>query len=728
MIEFRTLGTIGFRGLDRLRTEALQTQPQRIAVLAYLLLATPGSAQGRAHLVSVFWPETDGSRGRGALRAALHFLRKQLGPDALRSRGDELVIDPRLLTCDALSFEARAAEGRHMEALELYAGDLLPGIQVRNAPGFTIWLEERRAGLRRRAADAAWAQSEREERLGRWIEAVEHARRATSLSPHIEPAVRRLLGLMAQTGDRVAALREYESFASRWMTEHGVTPSAETRALAETIRRGSPTGARASPDARRWADRWPYAGKIVVLPFLLVGEGRGHEYLATGLAHDVISSLSRVASTVVVAREPAVREPEREKRDPAAIGGSLGADAVLDVSVRVADRRLILVARLIDVRTRAPVWAEVYESALDDLLSVRARLITDVVNALRIELSAEEESRLAREPTSSPSAYELYLEGRSHWSRRTTEAVEASIRCFEGALEMDPRFALALAGLADARAALHPAAGRRLSESRVRAREAAHAALALDPDLGEVHATLGLLRAFADQDWLGAEEDFRRAVELTPGHASAHHWLGCLLTFVRRRFDEGAVELETACQLDPSSPAIEADIGVALLNRGEVDEARRRLTAIVEREPTFGRAHHYLGVALFVAGDPDRGFERLRRAWRLGAFGADPDAQAGEALSRGDWREGLERKLGELTASRLQPGTRSFEAALISMLLGRRDETLEWLRVVGQQSSWAWVTMYLPAFEPLLDDPAFVELMAEAGLGQALSGGSRSSA
>ena len=746
MIEFRVLGTIDVDGVSPSDARTLRSHPYWMATLACLCLSrTPGAGR-RDALVDLLWPSADRGRGRTSLRVALHGLRRHLGRDAIVSDGPDLRIDRDVLDCDVLVFRDLVAERRHENALALYGGDLLHGLTLRNAPGFERWLSDRRVTLRREAADAAWTVSGAAERRGQWIAAVRHARHAVALSRGEEPAVRRLLRLLDRAGDGATALREYREFADRWRLELGVAPSAETRAVVEEIRagrivRGDPdeaSDARAEPTeaSDRGAeptpatsgvrpqlrpDRWSDAGRILVLPFEIDGSDTGLEHLATGLAHDVIASLARVSGTIVVARPSREQTPTASGQDPVALGLSHQADVVLDTSVRVVADRYVFISRLIDARLGRPIWAEAYDGTKGDLLEIRRRMLRDVLHAAGVELSAAENERLARGQTTSAAAFELYLEARSRWTRRTAEEVEASIRLLEEALAIDPKFALAQAGLMDAYTVSHPAGGRRLSESAVRGRAAGRRALELDPELGEVHATLGLLRGFLDSDWEGAVSDLRRAIELSPGCSSAHHWLGAILTFAWRELDEGGRELEIARQLDPFSPAIRADIGLAHAHREDLDGARRILGEIMEDDPGFWRAPYFLGIVCFLAGEPDAGTAHFCRAWRLGAFGTPPDALRPATADSETWRDTLEGHLARLAASDLQRGMRAVEAALLSMLLGRPDEALDWLGGVSEYSSAAWIAEFFPVFAPLLGESSFGELLVDAGLERLVS-------
>lgn len=236
MIDFRILGAIDLRNDDGAEVRSVLAQPRRVALLAYLALRSAQEVERRDSLLGVFWPESDATRARGALRNAVHFLRRSLGADAIESRtGDELRVDPDRVRCDAVEFLRLLEEGRREEALELYRGDLLEGFFISGAPGFERWLDAERRSLRRRAAEAADALVEVAEAEGRVGLAAQHARRAVTISPEDERAARRLISLLWRTGDRTGALQAYEELVSRLST-YEVGPSPETRELVEGLR------------------------------------------------------------------------------------------------------------------------------------------------------------------------------------------------------------------------------------------------------------------------------------------------------------------------------------------------------------------------------------------------------------------------------------------------------------------------------------------------------------
>ncbi|UCC49209.1 MAG: hypothetical protein JSV41_03235, partial [Gemmatimonadota bacterium] len=220
MIEFRVLGSLDLRepGGDTLLS--VLAQPKRVALLAYLAVATPHGYHRRDKLLGLFWPERDQEHGRSALRKALYFLRQSLGEEVVVGRGDEEVgLAAEDVWCDAVAFEEALEAGDPEKALELYRGDLLEGFFISEAPEFERWLESQRARLRGRAGEAAWALAAREESAGNGFEAGRWGRTAVGYSPEDEGAFRRLLELLDRMGDRAGALREYEAFARRLKEE-----------------------------------------------------------------------------------------------------------------------------------------------------------------------------------------------------------------------------------------------------------------------------------------------------------------------------------------------------------------------------------------------------------------------------------------------------------------------------------------------------------------------------
>ncbi len=236
-IQFRTLGTLDLRGPDGRELYSLLAQPKRVALLAYLCIAEPRGYHRRDTLLGLFWPDSDHEHARTSLRKSLHVLRRSLGEDAILSRGDEEVaVDFARISCDATTFQDLVSSGQLESAVEAYPGDLLPGFFVDEAPEFERWLASERARQKNAAARAAYTAAERLESAGNIIRALVFARRAFELAESDERSVRQLIALEAATGNRAAAIKTYETFASALASEYGTQPSAETIQLVERVR------------------------------------------------------------------------------------------------------------------------------------------------------------------------------------------------------------------------------------------------------------------------------------------------------------------------------------------------------------------------------------------------------------------------------------------------------------------------------------------------------------
>jgi DNA-binding SARP family transcriptional activator len=237
VIDLKTLGAVELRDAAGRELSSVLSQPKRLAVLLYLALARPRGFQRRDVLLALFWPEADHDHARAALRKVVHVLRRELGEGVLLGRGDEEVgFAQKTVRCDVVAFEEAIGDGRFTEALELYRGELLEGFFVSAAPEFERWVDGERVRLREQAAVAAWALADEAGSDEQGVPALNWARRALSLTPADEGALRRLITLAYRCGDRAAAMRAYSEFAARLAQEFGVRPSAETRQLIEVIK------------------------------------------------------------------------------------------------------------------------------------------------------------------------------------------------------------------------------------------------------------------------------------------------------------------------------------------------------------------------------------------------------------------------------------------------------------------------------------------------------------
>jgi TolB-like protein/Tfp pilus assembly protein PilF len=334
---------------------------------------------------------------------------------------------------------------------------------------------------------------------------------------------------------------------------------------------------------------------IVVLPFLDMSPSADQEYFSDGLAEDV-NALTHIKGFRVAARTSAFSF-KGEQIDAREIGRKLNVNTVLEGSVQRVGDRLRVTAQLINAQEGYHLWSEQYDRVMADVFSIQDEITSAIVDALRIELPDRERSAVSKRYTRNLDAYQLYLKGRHHWNRSTTDGYWKAIDLFQEATRTDPTYALAYTGLADAYASLGDAGHSAVSpeEAFSAARAATMKALELDEGLSEAHATLGhlMMHEFA---WSDAEQEFRRAIELNPNYATAYRFLAGFFAAVGRS-REAIVTLEKALDLDPVCLGTLTDLGVIHYFAREYDQAIEHYQEVLEMAPEFARAHATLSSA-----------------------------------------------------------------------------------------------------------------------------------
>jgi non-specific serine/threonine protein kinase len=328
---------------------------------------------------------------------------------------------------------------------------------------------------------------------------------------------------------------------------------------------------------------------IAVLPFANANGDPDTEYLSDGITESLINSLSQLPSLRVMSRNSVFRYKGRQT-DAQAAGHELGVRAVLTGRVVQRGDNLSISTELVDARDNSHLWGEQYNRRLADLLSLQEDISKDVTEKLRLRLTGEDQKRLTKRYTQNTEAYQLYLRGRYEWNKRTQDSVKKSIEYFNQAIEKDPNYALAYAGLADV---YNVAAGYLdLSPKEIfpRARAAATKAVEVDDTLAEAHSALAMVKAH-DWDWAGAEREFQRAIQLNPGYATAHYFYGYADLCPMGRFEEAIAELKIAVELDPFSGIINTNLGGTLYYARKYDEAIAQCRKTLEIDPNFALAH-----------------------------------------------------------------------------------------------------------------------------------------
>jgi len=338
--------------------------------------------------------------------------------------------------------------------------------------------------------------------------------------------------------------------------------------------------------------RLPYRrhyDSVAVLPFVNVTSDSRTEYLSEGIAEQVVDELSQFNALKVMAWTSVshYRQPQRDLR---AIGRDLGVKAILTGTLVRNGDQVGLQAELVDVSNGSQLWGQRYDQRLADISALQHHLSQDIAENLRLKLKGDEQERMEHRYRSSPAAYELYLKGRYFWGKRTKTGLDQGIQYFQQAIALDPNFALAYAGLADCYNLLDDWGQTTPRDSFPRARAAAEKAIALDDSLAEAHVSLAMVRGAYDWDWVGSEQEFKRAIQLNPNYATAHQWYGMTLASLGR-FSEAEAEVKRARELDPLSPIVNMAVAEVYAWGGRYDDAIAQYKRVLELDPSFGGAY-----------------------------------------------------------------------------------------------------------------------------------------
>ena len=455
---------------------------------------------------------------------------------------------------------------------------------------------------------------------------------------------------------------------------------------------------------------------VAVLPFVNLSADPENEYFADGITEDVIAHLSKIRELTVLSRTSVLpyRKRELSLRE---IGAKLQVATLLEGSVRRAGERVRIVAQLIDATTEQHLWAETYDRHLTDIFAIQTDVALHIAAALKAELTPDETTRIRRKPTDDVEAYRLYLLGKHCLKRWTREGIDQGIRHFEQAVAKDPHYALAYTALANAYTGLGLGLGAGALEPEEafrRARTAATRALELDGDLAEAHSMLAFLKFVCDYDWTGAEQGFRRAIELNPNSASTYDSYGMMLSALER-YDEAIAMQRRAHELDPLTYRI--DIATTLLRAGRTEEALQIATQVTDLDPHFATARATLGWAYLQNAMPEQGLAELERAVSLSPDSTLFRAQLGLALAlTGRVTEARQvlRTLEELSRERY---VSPYHFAYVYTGLGEQETAIDWLvRAYEERAGGVYGVKGSFLFASLRSHPRFEALLKKMNL------------
>jgi serine/threonine protein kinase/Tfp pilus assembly protein PilF len=458
----------------------------------------------------------------------------------------------------------------------------------------------------------------------------------------------------------------------------------------------------------------PDLPSIAVLPFANLSGDPEQEYFCDGITEELINALSQINGLMVAARTSSFAF-KGKLEDIREIGRKLDVDTVVEGSVRKAGDRVRITAQAIGVANGYHLWSERYDRDLSDIFAIQDEISEQVAGKLRGELLEDEKPKAAGRHGDDVEAYSLYLKGRHFWNKRTKEGLHRGIECFKQAIERFPDYALAYSGLAECYLTLIGSGFEAPEQLVPEARAATERALQLDETLAEAHNSLAFIRGFCELNWPAAEAEHKRAIELNPMYATAHHWYALHLS-VMGRFDEALAEAELARRIDPLSPMIGTAVGTVLYTARDYDRAIEVLAGVLDIEPGFTPAHEFTAAAHVEKGRYEKARAAIERVSdSLGKPSlitnlATIYARAGERKKAMDLYEEL-RSLSEKTY--VPP----YSLAVVCAALGMKDEAFYHLNRAMEDRFGIMILGADPGLDNLRTDPRFDELLRKAGLG-----------
>ena len=712
-------------------------QRHRIALLALLALA-PDHRFSRDKLIALLWPETDAARGRSLLNASTYAVRSELGDGSLVSEGDDLRLAADVVRPDVVEFLEALQAGDPDRAAALYAGPFLDGFFLPDAEEFEAWVARERQRLAALYGKALAERAEAAEAAGDSRAAVERWRAYAALDPYDSEIALRVMRALEASGNRAGAI-QYAGEHVRLLREELGVEAGEVIAAAEGMRGGrGAVGSRADgADAADKADKadagsvasalprrrplivaaailllslavaaWlaiPRAAparSIVVLPFANLSGSGERDYFSDGLTDEIITGLATVPGLTVIGRTSAMRYASSVAPLPE-IARELGVANVLHGTLRRSGNRARVTAQLVDARRERVLWANTYDSELDDTLGVQERIARDVVRALELELAGGGAATIVRRGTRNAEALEAYQRGRFHWNRRTKADVVAAIAYFERAIAADSSYGDAYSGLADALLVQWQLRQVDTPEDEVRRRYvwAAERAISLDDASADAHTSFATA-LWWQQNWPGAEREFRRAIALNPNHSGALHWYSLLLPGFGR-LEEARRLSRRSLELDPYAPMTVVSYSWHCSLVRDWDCALEYANRALELNPEWVGGHMLKARADAKLGRRQEAIAAARQALAL-----MPDATRRAELAY------VLATVGEPQAARaVLDSVRAIappDAGVLARALVALGETDSALAVLEHHASWTWphrTTIHEPGLDPLRTDP-----------------------
>jgi len=455
---------------------------------------------------------------------------------------------------------------------------------------------------------------------------------------------------------------------------------------------------------------------IAVLPFVDLSQAKNNEYLCDGISEALINALTNIEGLWVPARTSSFFF-KGKTQDIREIGQKLGVDNVLEGSVQVAGDNLRVTARISHVQDGRQVWSEIYNRKMADIFAIQDDIAKAIVAALKIMLLGEKGALLIKNYTENLEAYSLYLQGRNFWNKRGKKKLMQSIEYFEKAIEIDPNYALAYAGLSDSYSILGNNGFWPAEKAYPKAKAAALKALEKDNKLAEAHTSLAEIMKDYDWNFVGSEKEFKLAIELNPGYATAHQFYAFLLSSLGRH-EEAIREIKIARNLDPLAPRISANVGLHLYFARRYDQALEELNKALEVDPNHFITHLYLGWAYEAMGKYEEAVRCYLRFIELSG-----ESKAGDIAIAGCYalmgrREEARKIFNDIIEYSKGNYVSSVGIAWVFAAFGEKDQVFVWLEKAFRERD-PILAEFLKThhrFDPVRSDPRFTDLLRRIGL------------
>ena len=456
---------------------------------------------------------------------------------------------------------------------------------------------------------------------------------------------------------------------------------------------------------------------VAVLPFENKSGNADSEYLSDGLAESLIYRLSQLSNLKVSPRSSVFRYKGKEI-DSEKIGHELGVDAVMSGRLIQRGDDLVISVDLIDVKNKKTLWGEQFERKMSDLLSTQKEIAAAIADKLQLQLSGNDSKGMTKQFTNNNEAYQLYLQGRYFWAKRSSGSLKKATELLKAATEKDPNFALAYAGLADCYAISYYYVGERPRELMPLAKTYATKASQLDPTLAEPHATLGFAAWLLDWDRVTAEKEYLRAIELNPNYPTVHHWYSRFLRSVGRT-DEALREIKRAEELDPLGLAIINNIAENHIDRGDLNTATKECERAIYLDPTFWPGHQTLAIILVKQGRYEEALAETQKSVEFANRSNAPLALLGHVYAKLGRRNDAEAVIKELEKRYTDKQADARDLVIVYTGLDDKDKAFAWLeKAFADHSVFLAFLRLEPLMESLHSDPRWKDLERRVGISQ----------